>query len=240
MLVIGGGIAGLTAAVGAARRWNVGLITKGTLDQTTTFLAQGGIAAALGPYDSPELHLADTLEAGVGLCDDEAVRVLVEEGPERVRELEHLGAKFDRRDGKLILASEGAHSVPRVVHAGGDATGSVVASALAEAITSGSSRRAARERVRRRPAHGRGPVRRCALPGEGRGANREPGPGGRARVWRGRPGIRPHHQSHRGHRRRARHGLSSWGGHARHGVHAVPSHRPLRNGEPHPAAHRGL
>jgi L-aspartate oxidase len=126
VLVIGGGIAGLTAAVGAAHRWNVGLITKGTLDQTTTFLAQGGIAAALGPYDSPELHLKDTLIAGVGLCDEEAVRVLVQEGPARVRELEQLGTKFDRRDGKLILGSEGAHSVPRVVHAGGDATGSVV------------------------------------------------------------------------------------------------------------------
>jgi L-aspartate oxidase len=138
VLVIGGGIAGLTAAVGAARRWNVGLITKGTLDQTTTFLAQGGIAAAIGPYDSPELHLKDTLEAGVGLCDSGAVRILVEEGPARVRELEQLGAKFDRRAGRLILGSEGAHSVPRVVHAGGDATGSVVASALAEAITSGS------------------------------------------------------------------------------------------------------
>jgi len=137
VLVIGGGIAGLTAAVGAARRWNVGLITKGTLDQTTTFLAQGGIAAALGPYDSPELHLKDTLEAGVGLCDDEAVRVLVEEGPARVRDLERMGTKFDRRDGKLILGSEGAHSVPRVVHAGGDATGSVVAGALADAMSSG-------------------------------------------------------------------------------------------------------
>jgi L-aspartate oxidase len=137
VLVIGGGIAGLTAAVGAARRWNVGLITKGTLDQTTTFLAQGGIAAALGPYDSPELHLEDTLEAGVGLCDDAAVKVLVEEGPARVRELERIGTKFDRRNGKLILGSEGAHSVPRVVHAGGDATGSVVAGALAEAIVEG-------------------------------------------------------------------------------------------------------
>ncbi len=137
VLVIGGGIAGLTAAVGAARRWNVGLITKSTLDQTTTFLAQGGIAAALGPYDSPELHLKDTLEAGVGLCDGDAVRVLVEEGPARVRELERMGTKFDRRDGKLILGSEGAHSVPRVVHAGGDATGSVVAGALAEAISAG-------------------------------------------------------------------------------------------------------
>jgi len=138
VLVIGGGIAGLTAAVGAANRWSVGLITKGALDETTTFLAQGGIAAAMGPYDSPELHLEDTLEAGVGLCDGEAVRVLVEEGPARVHELEELGTKFDRRDGKLILGSEGAHSVPRVVHAGGDATGSVVASALADAIISGS------------------------------------------------------------------------------------------------------
>ena len=116
----------------------MGLITKGDLDETATFLAQGGIAAAIGDYDSPELHLKDTLEAGVGLCDEDAVRVLVEEGPARVRELERLGTKFDRRDGKLILASEGAHSVPRVVRAGGDATGSVVASALAEAITSGS------------------------------------------------------------------------------------------------------
>jgi L-aspartate oxidase len=137
VLVIGGGIAGLTAAVGAAHRWHVGLITKGDLDETATFLAQGGIAAALGDYDSPELHFKDTLEAGVGLCDEEAVRVLVEEGPARVQELEKLGAKFDRRDGKLILASEGAHSVPRVVRAGGDATGSVVASALAEAMVSG-------------------------------------------------------------------------------------------------------
>jgi L-aspartate oxidase len=138
VLVIGGGIAGLTAGVGAARMWNVGLITKGTLEETTTFLAQGGIAAAIGPYDSPELHLNDTLEAGAGLCDDAAVRILVEEGPERVRDLERLGTKFDRRAGKLILGSEGAHSVPRVVHAGGDATGSVVASALAEAVASGS------------------------------------------------------------------------------------------------------
>ena len=138
VLVIGGGIAGLTAAIGAANQWNVGIITKGKLAETTTFLAQGGIAAAMGPYDSSDLHLADTLEAGVGLCDAEAVRILVEEGPDRVRELERLGTKFDQRDGKFILASEGAHSVARVVRAGGDATGSVVASTLAEAIVGGS------------------------------------------------------------------------------------------------------
>ena len=138
VLVIGGGIAGLTAAVGAARKWNVALLTKSSLDDTTTFLAQGGIAAAVGPLDSPELHLEDTLEAGAGLCDAEAVRILVQEGPDRVRELELMGTKFDRRDGQLILASEGAHSVPRVVRAGGDATGSVVASTLVEAMVSGS------------------------------------------------------------------------------------------------------
>jgi L-aspartate oxidase len=137
VLVVGGGIAGLTAAVGASNKWNVGLITKGTLDQTTTFLAQGGIAAAMSEHDSPELHLRDTLEAGVGLCDEEAVRVLVEEGPERIEELDRLGTKFDKRDGKLILGKEGAHSMARVVHAGGDATGSVVASALADVLTSG-------------------------------------------------------------------------------------------------------
>jgi L-aspartate oxidase len=137
VLVIGGGIAGLTAALGAAHRWNVGLMTKGTLDQTTTFLAQGGIAAAMSPSDTPELHLRDTLEAGVGLCDEEAVRVLVEEGPARIRELERLGTHFDRRDGRLILGKEGAHSMARIVHAGGDATGSVVASSLAEVMTSG-------------------------------------------------------------------------------------------------------
>jgi L-aspartate oxidase len=137
VLVVGGGIAGLTAALGAAHRWNVGLVTKGTLDQTTTFLAQGGIAAAMSPHDSPELHMKDTLEAGVGLCDEAAVRVLVEEGPARIRELERLGTDFDRRDGRLILGKEGAHSMARIVHAGGDATGSVVASSLAEVITSG-------------------------------------------------------------------------------------------------------
>lgn len=137
VLIIGGGIAGLTAAIGAANHWNVGVITKGKLAETTTFLAQGGIAAAMGPYDSPDLHLADTLEAGVGLCDVDAVRILVDEGPDRVRELLRLGTAFDQRGGKLILGSEGAHSVPRVVHAGGDATGSVVASALADAIITG-------------------------------------------------------------------------------------------------------
>jgi len=138
VLVLGGGIAGLTAAIAAARRWRVGLLTKATFDDTTTFLAQGGIAAALGPADSPELHFHDTVNAGAGLCDEEAVRVLVNEGPDRVRELMDICPRFDKVDGQIVLGREGAHSVARVVHAGGDATGSEVSSALAEAARVGS------------------------------------------------------------------------------------------------------
>ena len=138
VLVLGGGIAGLTAAIGAARRWRVGLLSKSTFDDTTTFLAQGGIAAALGPSDSPELHFQDTVRAGAGLCDEEAVRVLVSEGPDRVRDLMEICPRFDKAEGHIVLGREGAHSVPRVVHAGGDATGSEVSSALAEAARLGS------------------------------------------------------------------------------------------------------
>lgn len=138
VIVIGSGIAGLTAAVGAARRWKVALISKSVLRDTTTFLAQGGIAAALSDQDSPALHFEDTIRAGAGLCREEAVDILVNEGPARVRELLEICPKFDRAGGDLVLASEGAHSVPRIVHAGGDATGSEVASALAQAMQSGS------------------------------------------------------------------------------------------------------
>ena len=138
VLVLGGGIAGLTAAISAARRWHVGLLTKASLEDTTTFLAQGGIAAALGDSDSPELHFADTVNAGAGLCDPDAVRVLVNEGPDRVRELIEICPRFDRKDGEIVLGKEGAHSVRRVVHAGGDATGREVSSALSEAARMGS------------------------------------------------------------------------------------------------------
>ena len=138
VIVIGSGIAGLTAAVGAARKWKVALISKSVLRDTTTFLAQGGIAAALGEQDSPQLHFEDTIRAGAGLCKEEAVNILVNEGPARVRELTEICPKFDRAGGDLVLGAEGAHSVPRIAHAGGDATGSEVASALAQAMESGS------------------------------------------------------------------------------------------------------
>jgi L-aspartate oxidase len=136
VLVLGSGVAGLTAARTAAEAGlSVTVLTKGELAASATRYAQGGVAAALSPSDSPELHFSDTLSAGGGLCDPEAVRVLVGEGPARLRELMALGASFDRAgdggvEAPLALAREGGHSLARVVHAGGDATGHEVERAL--------------------------------------------------------------------------------------------------------------
>jgi len=139
LLVLGSGVAGLSAAVRAASAregLRVGVLTKGELSESATRWAQGGVAAAIGgDEDSTDLHLADTLAAGAGLCDVDAVRVLVDEGPARVSELIALGAVFDRdHQGSLLLAREGGHSVPRVVHAGGAATGAEVERALVDAV----------------------------------------------------------------------------------------------------------
>jgi L-aspartate oxidase len=138
LLVLGSGVAGLSAAVRAAELHGmaVGLLTKGELQQATTRWAQGGVAAVLGgDPDSTDLHLADTLAAGAGLCDGDAVRILVDEGPMRVHELIALGATFDRDpDGTLQLAREGGHSLPRVVHAGGAATGAEIERTLVDAV----------------------------------------------------------------------------------------------------------
>jgi L-aspartate oxidase len=145
LLVLGSGIAGLSGAVHAERAgWSVIVLTKGELAHSATRYAQGGVAAALDGRldDSPELHLSDTIAAGAGLCDPDAVRVLVTEGPDRVRELIAMGAVFDQTgDGEaagLALAREGGHSAARVLHAGGDATGAEIERALvaaAEATT---------------------------------------------------------------------------------------------------------
>ena len=135
IVVVGSGVAGLTAALHATAAGDVLLVTKVLVDDGSTRWAQGWVAAALGPDDSPEDHLQDTLVAGVGLCDVEAVRVLCTEGPARLRELMDLGATFDRDpSGELSLTREGGHHRDRIVHAGGDATGAEVQRALVAAV----------------------------------------------------------------------------------------------------------
>ncbi|MEO8519226.1 MAG: FAD-dependent oxidoreductase, partial [Dermatophilaceae bacterium] len=136
VIVVGSGIAGLTAALRLRQRVDrVLLVTKTVLPEGSTQWAQGGIAAALDPADSPAEHLHDTLLAGAGVCDPEAVRILVSEGPARVRELVALGADFDRGpDGKISLTREGGHRRNRIAHAGGDATGKEISRALIAAL----------------------------------------------------------------------------------------------------------
>jgi L-aspartate oxidase len=145
LLVVGSGVAGLSAAARAAEEepgMRIGVLSKGALSDSATQWAQGGVAAVLHhseadvphPADSEALHAADTLAAGAGLCDAAAVAVLVSEGPARVRELAALGAVFDRNDrGVWKLSREGGHSAPRVVHAGGAATGAEVERTLVDA-----------------------------------------------------------------------------------------------------------
>lgn len=136
VVVVGSGIAGLSVALNAREAGHgVVVVTKVDLGAGSTRWAQGGIAAAIDKDDSPEQHLRDTLVAGVGLCDEAAVRVLVSEGPLRLRELIERGAAFDRfADGTLQLVREGGHRRKRIVHAGGDATGVEVQRALEAAV----------------------------------------------------------------------------------------------------------
>ncbi len=133
VIVVGSGIAGLTAALAARRAGRVLLVTKSLVNHGATAWAQGGIAAALSPLDSPREHLEDTLVAGAGLCDPVAVEVLVTEGPGRVRELIALGAQFDMQDGELAMTREGGHLKSRVIHAA-DATGAEIERALVDAV----------------------------------------------------------------------------------------------------------
>ena len=136
VVVIGSGIAGLTAALRLRGRVDkILVVTKDVLAAGSTQWAQGGIAAALGPGDTPEEHEIDTLVAGAGACDPEAVRILVNEGPEAVHELIALGTRFDHSpDGELSLTREGGHHRDRIAHAGGDATGAEIQRSLIAAV----------------------------------------------------------------------------------------------------------
>ena len=134
VVVLGSGAAGLSAALAARPVREVILVTKDTLDAGSTNWAQGGLAAVLDPNDSLENHVADTLAAGAGLCDENAVRTLVDEAPTAIRYLTELGAAFDSGDnsGEIALTREGGHSHRRIVHAGGDQSGAEVQRTLDE------------------------------------------------------------------------------------------------------------
>ncbi|MGW1147830.1 L-aspartate oxidase [Streptomyces sp. NPDC002454] len=136
VVVVGSGVAGLTAALRcAAAGLETVVVTKARLDDGSTRWAQGGIAAALGEGDTPGQHLDDTLVAGAGLCAEDAVRLLVTEGPDAVRRLIDSGARFDESaTGGLALTREGGHHRSRIAHAGGDATGAEISRALVDAV----------------------------------------------------------------------------------------------------------
>jgi L-aspartate oxidase len=130
-VVVGSGIAGLYTALLAQEHGSVLVVTKAGLEECNTRYAQGGIAAAVDPNDSPEQHYRDTLAAGADLCNPQAVRVLTEEGPARIADLIERGVDFDTVHGEVALTREAAHSLPRVLHARGDATGMEVELTLA-------------------------------------------------------------------------------------------------------------
>ena len=130
-IIVGSGIAGLYAALLAREHGSVLVLTKGSIDDCNTRWAQGGIAAAIGRGDSAEKHLRDTIEAGAGLVDEEAARVLTGEAAARIGDLVRFGVPFDTQHGEIALAREGAHSQARVLHAGGDSTGAHIELTLA-------------------------------------------------------------------------------------------------------------
>ncbi len=131
-LVVGSGVAGLWTALRLAEQGTVALVTKDRLLESSTLYAQGGIAVAMYPDDSPEQHRADTLAAGAGLCDEPAVEALTQEGPRIIRRLVALGAQFDMAGDRFALTREAAHRSRRILHADGDATGREVEQCLAD------------------------------------------------------------------------------------------------------------
>ncbi|HIE16595.1 MAG TPA: L-aspartate oxidase [Dehalococcoidia bacterium] len=139
-IIVGSGIAGLYTALLAKDAGSVLILTKGSIEDCNTKHAQGGIAAPIGKNDSPELHFQDTINAGDGLCDPEAVRILVNEAPDRIADLIRFGVPFDTVNGEIALTREAAHSVPRILHAGGDATGEHIEVTLSRQVRMSSIR----------------------------------------------------------------------------------------------------
>ncbi len=135
-IIVGSGIGGLYTALLAKEQGSVLIITKGSIDDCNTKHAQGGIAAAISKNDSPELHSQDTVNAGDGLSDEETVHILANEAPARIADLVNYRVPFDTLDGEIALTMEAAHSVPRVLHAGGDATGEYIEVTLSQQVRS--------------------------------------------------------------------------------------------------------
>ncbi len=133
-IIVGSGIAGLYTALLAKEQGSVLIITKGSIDDCNTKYAQGGIAAAIGKNDSPQRHFRDTIAAGDGICNEEEARILVNEAPDRITDLVKFGVPFDTLDGEIALAMEAAHSLPRILHAGGDATGEHIEFTLSKQV----------------------------------------------------------------------------------------------------------
>ncbi len=133
-LVIGGGVAGLRAALAAAQAGTVRVLVKDAATESNTYYAQGGIAAVLRDEDSIEAHVQDTLRTGCGICDENAVRTVVSQAPQRINELRQWNAPFDMDGDKIAVGREGGHSCARVAHALGDATGKALANTLLEQV----------------------------------------------------------------------------------------------------------
>ena len=134
VLVIGSGVAGLSAAIQAAKHCSVLVVTKDKIDENNTAYAQGGIAVVLSDKDTTTKHIKDTLDAGQGLCDTTTVKTIVCEGPKRVNELIEWGASFDRENNHLIFTQEGGHHFPRIIHAQGDSTGREIEQTLIRVV----------------------------------------------------------------------------------------------------------
>jgi L-aspartate oxidase len=129
-LVIGAGVAGLRAAIEASQHGSVTVVTKGTVEDSNTWHAQGGIASVLDKTDSFDLHIQDTLRTGCSLCDEKVVDLVVHQGPQLIRQLLDWGCAFDLVDGQIATTTEGGHSHPRIAHAHGDETGKIIAQTL--------------------------------------------------------------------------------------------------------------
>jgi len=134
-IIVGSGLAGLYSSYRASRYGKVALVTKSGIRESNSYFAQGGIAAVTDEKDTPKFHLEDTIAAGRGLCDYDAVNILVNEGPERIHELIDDGMVFDMYDGSLALGLEGGHHRRRILHAGGDVTGKKITDFMIDKVT---------------------------------------------------------------------------------------------------------